>query len=55
MLKSIAAENLAQGVASPLRASRFYEDESSGGDEPVLGLRVGTGPFFDCGKGLQPA
>jgi len=33
MFKSISAENLAQGAARPLRASRFYKDESSGGDE----------------------
>jgi len=44
MFKSISAE---KGVARSLRAARFYEDESSGGEEPVLGLRLGGGPFFD--------
>jgi hypothetical protein len=53
MLKSISAENVAEGVTSPLRAARFYEDESGGGDEVVLGLRLGTGPFFDCWKCLH--
>jgi hypothetical protein len=43
------------GVASPLRANWFHKDKGGGGVEPVLDLRVGTGPFFDGGKCLQSA
>src|SRR5690349_19079612 len=54
MLKPIATESSTQGIPSPLRPSRFHEGEGGGGENPILGLGLCSGPFRDYWEPLQP-
>ena len=50
VLEPIAAEGLMQRAPGAICTSRLHEQQSGGGDEPILSLGVRRWPLHECGK-----